>query len=212
MRKITTLLFALCVAVSMAQAKSQASSPANKPNIQPDAQRPIATWKHNSVQDKALFDAIAKKDINKVRETLKKGANPNAYGYPPSYGKLRETPLSLAIKEGQTEIVAELIKAGGNVNQRVHGGTPLLNNAIWHPKKEIVEMLLVAGANPNLEGYLSYGYGYQTALDEALYAKEGRQKTLIRQQQDNESTSYTEKDIQAFKRIFDNLHCFITNT
>lgn len=62
MRKITTLLFALCVAVSMAQAKSQASSPANKPNIQPDAQRPIATRLKNSP---ALVKAARDNDLEK---------------------------------------------------------------------------------------------------------------------------------------------------
>ena len=66
MRKITTLLFALCVAVSMAQAKSQASTP-NKPNIQPDAQRPIATRLKNSP---ALVKAARDNDLEKAKKLL----------------------------------------------------------------------------------------------------------------------------------------------
>ena len=113
MRKITTLLFALCVAVSMAQAKSQASSPANKPNIQPDAQRPIATRLKNSP---ALVKAARDNDLEKAKKLLEQGADPN------SVAKIKATkgsklkseynPLDVAVFNKNDEMKQLLLDAG----------------------------------------------------------------------------------------------------
>ena len=159
MRKITTLLFALCVAVSMAQAKSQASSPANKPNIQPDAQRPIATRLKNSP---ALVKAAQANNLEKVKKLLEQGADPN------SIAKIKEEkgdkykfefkPLEFAVKNNNMEMVDTLLDAGADIDShfalgsivtgRLFYPTPLIY-AIQTGNEDLAKTLIDKGANIN---------------------------------------------------------------
>ena len=66
-----------------------------------------------------------------------------------------ETPLSAAATEGHTEMVAELLKAGANLNTpftvglgMLASGTPLYA-AAFTGHTEVVAALLKAGADPN---------------------------------------------------------------
>ena len=148
MRKITTLLFALCVAVSMAQAKSQAST--NKTTTKPlnVGHRSIATYKRAATDnEKALFTAIEQGDATKVKELLNKEVNPNVTD------KDGNTPLTLAIVKGQyTGIVPVLREAGAKLNPQSPMAETIFATA---PKAgsarglEVMQFGLAEGINPN---------------------------------------------------------------
>ena len=130
MRKITTLLFALCVAVSMAQAKSQASAPANKPNIQPDAQRPIATYRQLTENEKDLFKAIEKKDFKNAKKLIKKDVDVNSRldGQTPLMTTLGAYPDG---KEKDLQSLAQtLVKNGADILAEDNNGHDALAYAI----------------------------------------------------------------------------------
>lgn len=161
MRKITTLLFALCVAVSMAQAKSQASAPANKPNIQPDAQRPIATRLKNSP---ALVKAAQANDLEKVKKLLNKGADPNSIAevkLEDNY-KAERHPLGFAVENNNMEMVDTLLDAGADIDSDFGFGmypkfgypwgmkdiTPLIY-AVQTGNEDLAQTFIDKGANIN---------------------------------------------------------------
>ena len=181
MRKITTLLFALCVAVSMAQAKSQASSPANKPNIQPDAQRPIATRLKNSP---ALVKAAQANNLEKVKKLLDQGADPN------SVAKIKEKkgdkykfkfkPLEFAVKNNNMEMVETLLDAGADIDSSFMFGvyrgasfpTPLIY-AIETGNEDLAKTFIDKGADINK------GIGGDTALSAAISKNNTKLMSLL---------------------------------
>ena len=58
------------------------------------------------------------------------------------------TPLSIAVQEGQREMVALLLEKGAQVNEQVQiGGTTLLHVAAYRGDQEIVSLLLQYGAD-----------------------------------------------------------------
>ncbi len=101
-----------------------------------------------------LSRAVYEGNVEKVKEALDNGANPNAKS------KYNRTVLIGACDyQGKPEIVKMLLERGAEVNVReVNGETPL-TYASMYDHLEIVEMLLKAGADVNLQG----GYG-RTAL------------------------------------------------
>ena len=159
MRKITTLLFVLCVAVSMAQAKSQASTPTNKPNIQPDAQRPIATRLKNSP---ALVKAAQANDLEKVKKLLNKGADPNSVAKVKvekgSKYKWERKPLGFAVENNNMEMLETLLDAGADIDSRFQYGklvdttTPLIY-AVQTGNEDLAKALIDKGANINKTTY-----------------------------------------------------------
>ena len=181
MRKITTLLFVLCVAVSMAQAKSQASAPANKPNIQPDAQRPIATRLKNSP---ALVKAAQANNLEKVKKLLEKGADPN------SVAKIKEEkgdkykfefkPLEFAVKNNNMEMVDTLLDAGADIDSYFQRGvwrgasypTPLIY-AIETGNEDLAKTFIDKGADINK------GIGGNTALSAAISKNNTKLMSLL---------------------------------
>lgn len=92
------------------------------------------------VRAEALFDAVLKKDVGRVREALRAGANPNARddrGVP---------PLVYAGHSGAAEIVEALVDAGANVSANPeHDTTPLIA-AVTGGSADAVKKLLAAGA------------------------------------------------------------------
>lgn len=62
-------------------------------------------------------------------------------------GKHEDTPLILASRRGETQIVDELIAAGVNINHRNMDGTNALWAAIVADSVEIAERLLAAGVD-----------------------------------------------------------------
>jgi ankyrin repeat protein len=91
--------------------------------------------------NKDLINAIENKDIKKVQELIKSGADVNERGL---YG---ETALMYASQYDSLEITKELIKAGADVNASGVSGGTILISAVSGGNPEIVKELVRAGAN-----------------------------------------------------------------
>jgi cytohesin len=93
-----------------------------------------------------LHSAASAGDVERVRELLKKGANPNVrdeFGY---------TPLHWAAYEGHVDVVKLLLKHGANLNARDEDGWTPLHRAASRGHVEVVKLLLEHGADPNIKG------------------------------------------------------------
>ena len=166
MRKITTLLFVLCVAVSMAQAKSQAST--NKTTTKPlnVGHRTVTYKRATTDNEKALFTAISDRNVSKAQELLKNGVNPNMYDDDGN------TPLVKAARYPNNETMLKgLVNAGADVNLRNNDGeTPLdyaLGTRYVGGNAEAVKTLLDMGADFNME------VARKTALDRSVDNEKG---------------------------------------
>lgn len=92
-----------------------------------------------------LGDFAAAGDVDRVRDLLDKGADPN------TIDENRITALHMAADRGNSVIVQMLLNAGANVNaQDINDDTPLHNAALCG-HKEVVELLLNKGADRNLQ-------------------------------------------------------------
>jgi hypothetical protein len=136
-----------------------------------------------------LFEAIAAKNVARVRALLEQGADVNVacdYGegggeFPldaafsagskesvlallDAGARLRHlhtaSPLERAIELGWEDVVDRLLQAGADVNEYGHAG-PVFLHAVRQPRLQLVQRLLAAGADPNVH-YLG-----KSALDEA---------------------------------------------
>lgn len=100
-----------------------------------------------------LFEAIASHDLARLGALLDAGADPNATQ--PAFPKF--TALQAAIEElearGSIEALRLLLDHGAEVDGWDEGrdATPLLM-AIFREQPEAVELLLAAGADPNVRG------------------------------------------------------------
>jgi ankyrin repeat protein len=105
------------------------------------------------MSDNELFDAIARHDLGRLAAALAAGANPNAAQ--PEFPKF--TALQAAIEEleegGPLAALQLLLDHGAAVDgwDPKHDATPLLM-AVFRDQPEAVELLLAAGANPNVRG------------------------------------------------------------
>jgi ankyrin repeat protein len=108
------------------------------------------TETEQSRQATILNEAITAGNLSSVWSLLDNGVNPNA---PDHFG---QTPMFVAVRDGQTEIVRLLLDRGVDVNapiERVHGRGPLYY-AADRGHLDVVRELLDAGAQVNvLEGH-----------------------------------------------------------
>ena len=127
--------------------------------------QPLQTSKPSNLgPDDLLLDAVAKGDIEVVKQLLAKGANvgaKNAGG---------ETVLNQAIFNGHKAIVELLIEKGSNVNEKDKSGETPLHLAAHLDHKEIVELLIKKGADVNAK--TSSKFFAETPLDKAGAASE----------------------------------------
>jgi len=76
----------------------------------------------------------------------------NAGALPDIGGKLGRTPLELATKVA-AGITRQLIRAGADVNIRNAGGIPIIMTAAGEGRKDLVEILMAAGARLDFKDY-----------------------------------------------------------
>ncbi|MCC5640463.1 ankyrin repeat domain-containing protein [Nostoc sp. CHAB 5844] len=94
-----------------------------------------------------IFDAILNNDLSKIRKLVASGANINQ-----KHPHSKLTPLIQAINLHQIEVIKLLIEVGADVHLYQYIQTTPLGLATSWGNNEIVQLLLQAGANPDLGG------------------------------------------------------------
>ena len=124
--------------------------------------------KEDELRKEALHYAVQDGDIEKVRELVASGSDPNQFDWPLSW-----TPLHYAAKGEYTEIAKLLLDAGADANARDEeeiGETPL-GLVAGSCSYAIARVLIDGGADPRIPGWMG-----NTALTRAAKRKkaEGR--------------------------------------
>jgi ankyrin repeat protein len=112
-----------------------------------------------------IHNAVSDGNLEKVRDFLKKGADPNLVKFN------WQSPLSLATNYGYQEIAELLIKYGATVNPE--NQESLLCEAANQGYQEIVELLVASGANIN------HGLKDENKANPILEAALGRHPTIV---------------------------------
>ncbi|KAI9711106.1 MAG: hypothetical protein M1812_007300 [Candelaria pacifica] len=103
-------------------------------------------------QDRALLASILAEDINRMRTTLRKGANVNG-GQNKKDRTLEQVPILLAAERGNTRIVLLLLDYTADIEVNTGAcGSPLCV-AAYEGHKEVVQLLLSHGANIEAKNY-----------------------------------------------------------
>lgn len=115
------------------------------------------TFLHRAAQDnhKAMVNFYLKHECPKTLET---------------FDYIAQTPLIRASAHGRTDIVVRLLSARANPNARDEGriGNTALREAVRGGHVEIVSLLLRAGGDPTIPGWMAI-----PAVDQAHYEIEG---------------------------------------
>jgi uncharacterized protein len=119
------------------------------------------------VQSQKLIAAVTTNDVETVKQLIRLGVNVDER-YPILNGfNDYHTPLLIASRDGHTEIVAELLRAGADVNaiEPTFGAVPL-HKAVYNGHADITKKLIERpGVNINFQGATN---GY-TPLHDALW-------------------------------------------
>jgi ankyrin repeat protein len=92
-------------------------------------------------EDEALFQAIQKRDVEQVREALRRGAHVTAV-------KSYQTPLSIAAGHTGPEIIVELLRAGADPNAcPANEHCPLEMLVQWRDNPDSLDALVKGGAD-----------------------------------------------------------------
>ena len=126
-----------------------------------------AALKNKAQQTRELINAAANGDLEKVIEILNKGVNVNASFARDDSELSGKTALMVASSRGYSNMVAELIKRGANVNLKHYSGETALMFAAAKGDAKIVKALVRAGANPNVK-VVSFHAGEITPLISAI--------------------------------------------
>jgi ankyrin repeat protein len=116
----------------------------------------------------ALELAATADDRPMIELLLAHGANINAPG---------SEPLQIAIETGNRDLAEFLIQKGADVNAHAPRHPTLLHYAVRYHQKEMVQLLLSYGANPNVKNLFG-----ETPLDDAITSDQPEITLLLRQQ------------------------------
>ncbi len=163
-------LIALMILSAVVLSNSAKASAANE---QSKARRSsAAALKNKSQQVRELINAAANGDLERVIEILNKGVNVNASFARDDSELSGMTALMVASSRGYSNMVAELIKRGANVNLKHYSGETPLMFAAFNGDAKIVKALVRAGANPNVK-VISFHAGEITPLISAINSNSG---------------------------------------
>jgi ankyrin repeat protein len=123
--------------------KSPDASARSQDQPKPAAASPVPQ-QNSGVDQQMIFDAALNGDLEKVRESIGKGADPN------DIDPDGRTALMYASFNGHTEIVRLLLDEGAKVGLRDAMGRTALLFASTGPFAETVELLLDHHADPNI--------------------------------------------------------------
>ena len=99
-----------------------------------------------------LHLAVCMSRTEAVKALLESDANPEAY----QDGGFNPGPLQDACLKGDIEIAQALIEAGASTDRRDYEGVQPLHYAAIHDDPDLIQMLLDAGADPNMRADRSY--------------------------------------------------------
>jgi ankyrin repeat protein len=123
-------------------------------------------------QEDAIHKAAYHGELQKVRDLLQKGANPDARD---SFGG---TALHAAMFQKNMEVVKVLLDHGCDINAQGTGnGYTPLHDAVWADNGEAVNLLLDKGAKTNLkgkDGLTAYAKGQKEGKTKILRIFESR--------------------------------------
>ena len=135
---------------------------------QPEAKKatpPVQKPEESEQRQQELRSAARAGDVNKLKALLKAGADGSD-----------KFALIWSAQDGHLAVVAELIKAGSDVNARAGGGTNALELAAQNGHLQVVQALIEAGAELNaraIEGWtplMKASYFGHAEIVEALLA------------------------------------------
>ena len=92
--------------------------------------------------DEQLWHAVQQSEFSRARLLLEAGAGPNL-----AHGVWHNTPLHLAVKNGNADMVALLLKHFCDVDERNHAGTTPLMLAVKAQDFDMVKDIAARGAN-----------------------------------------------------------------
>ena len=104
----------------------------------------ISSSYRNSFELKKIQSAITSNDLNRLKQELNSGCDPNYQN------NLGETPLFLCLNLDNIEAFNILLNNGADCNIQRNDGNTVLHLAIIENKKNFINSLLENGANPNL--------------------------------------------------------------
>ncbi|KAF4038737.1 Ankyrin repeats (3 copies) [Phytophthora infestans] len=136
-----------------------------------------------------LWDAIYNGDAVAAQKLLVTKAGADQVNTP--HGLWQQTSVHVAVQHGHVKLLKHLVFTGANVNARTINGSTPLHLAVEINRRDIVQDLLLAGANPllyNLSYHETVQFTGQTPLQAAVSRGLNHIATLLRQGLDSRQT------------------------